>query len=309
MNLSWIDDFMALAATGNFSRAAEERHMTQPAFSRRIRALEEWLGADLFDRSSQPARVTEVGEWFRTVAQDLQSRVAGIPGQARAIAEASSTTLRFAATHALSFTFMPRWLHALEAHASMGQLQLMSDVQQKCETLLSQNQVHFMLAHGHPGVHGPLDEADFPSLVVGTDQLIPVSAPDNSGRPLHGLPSSGKATQMQWLGYSPESGLGRILKQLKGPALDRMHAHQVLTAHLASVLRTMALDQRGLAWLPKLLIEDDMATGRLVVAARDDWRIDLQIRLYRRRGDAGKAAEAFWKAASTASEPPDVAVL
>ena len=42
MNLSWIDDFMALAATGNFSRAADERHMTQPAFSRRIRALEEF---------------------------------------------------------------------------------------------------------------------------------------------------------------------------------------------------------------------------------------------------------------------------
>ena len=66
MNLSWVEDFMALAATGNFSRAAEERHMTQPAFSRRIRALEEWLGAELFDRSSQPARLTEVGEWFRT---------------------------------------------------------------------------------------------------------------------------------------------------------------------------------------------------------------------------------------------------
>ena len=300
MNLSWIDDFMALAATGNFSRAAEERHMTQPAFSRRIRALEEWLGADLFDRSSQPARVTEVGKWFRTVAQDLQSRVAGIPGEAHAIAEASSTTLRFAATHALSFTFMPRWLHALEAHTSMGRLQLMSDVQQKCETLLSQNHVHFMLAHGHPGVRGPLDEADFPCIVVGTDQLIPVSAPAEDRQPLHSLRLGTRGTPVQWLGYSLESGLGRILKELKGPALDRMHVHQVLTAHLASVLRTMALDRRGLAWLPRFLIEDDIASGRLVVAGTDDWRIDLQIRLYRQCGESGKAAEAFWKAASSA---------
>lgn len=301
MNLSWIDDFMALAATGNFSRAADERHMTQPAFSRRIRALEEWLGADLFDRSSQPARVTEVGEWFRTVAQDLQSRVAGIPGEARAIAEASSTTLRFAATHALSFTFMPRWLHALEAQASMGQLQLMSDVQQKCETLLAQNQVHFMLAHGHPGVRGPLDEADFPSIVVGEDQLIPVSSPNEGGQPLHALPEGSKGAPLPWLGYSPESGLGRILKELKGPALDRLHVHQALTAHLASVLRTMALDRRGLAWLPKLLVEDDLTSGRLVVAAPDDWRIDLQVRLYRQRGESGKAAENFWKVASAAA--------
>jgi len=300
MNLSWIEDFMALAATGNFSRAAEERHMTQPAFSRRIRALEEWLGADLFDRSSQPARVTEVGEWFRTVAQDLQSRVAGIPGEARAIAEASSTTLRFAATHALSFTFMPRWLHALEAQASTGQLQLMSDVQQKCEALLSQNQVHFMLTHGHPQVRGPLDEAGFPCVVVGMDRLVPVSAPDGLGKPLHALPTGGKGNQVQWLGYSSESGIGRILRELKGPALDRLHVHQVLKAHLASVLRTMALDQRGMAWLPRLLVDDDLSAGRLVLAAPEDWCIDLEIRLYRQRGESGKAAEAFWQAAAEA---------
>lgn len=302
MNLSWVDDFMALAATGNFSRAAEERHMTQPAFSRRIRALEEWLGADLFDRSSQPARVTEVGEWFRTVAQELQARVAGIPGEARAVAEASSTTLRFAATHALSFTFMPRWLHALEAHAAMGQLQLLSDTQEKCESLLARNQVHFMLAHAHPGVRGPLDEAAFASLLVGVDQLIPVSAPDANGRPLHGLAAGRQSATAQWLGYSAESGLGRILRELKGPALDRLHVQHVLTAHLASVLRTMALDQRGLAWLPRLLVGDDLAGGRLVLAAPDEWRIDLEIRLYRRRGEAGPAAEAFWKAATAAAQ-------
>lgn len=298
MNLSWIDDFMALAATGNFSRAADERHMTQPAFSRRIRALEEWLGADLFDRSSQPARLTEVGEWFRTVAQDLQANVARIPGEARAIAEASSTTLRFAATHVLSFTFLPRWLHALEVHASMGPIQLVSDVQQRCETLLSQSQVHFMLAHGHPGVHGPLDEAEFPCLVIGSDQLVPVSAPDESGRPLHRLPAGGKGPAVPLLGYSAESGLGRILRELKGAALDRLHVQNVLTAHLASVLRTMALDGRGIAWLPQLLVGDDIASGKLVVAAPDEWHIDLQIRLYRNRAGIGKAAEAFWSAAS-----------
>ncbi|WP_141291090.1 LysR family transcriptional regulator, partial [Ideonella azotifigens] len=65
MNFLWLEDFLALSASGNFSRAAEERHMTQPAFSRRVRALEEWLGVVLFDRSTQPATLTETGEWFR----------------------------------------------------------------------------------------------------------------------------------------------------------------------------------------------------------------------------------------------------
>ena len=302
MNLSWLDDFAALAGSGNFSRAADERHMTQPAFSRRVRALEEWLGLDLFDRRSQPAQLTEVGHWFRQVAQDLQVQVARIPGEARAVAEASSTTLRFASTHALSFTFMPRWLRTLESHTAVGPIQLVSDVQQQCEALVLQSQAQFMLAHGHARVRGPLDEAGCPCLVVGSDRLIPVSAPDQSGHPVHRLPPDGKTSAVQLLSYSTESGLGRLLRELKGPALDRLHAPNVLTAHLASVLRTMALDGRGLAWLPQLLVGDDLEGGRLVVAAAEEWSIDLEIRLYRDRAALGKAAEAFWLAAGEAAD-------
>jgi DNA-binding transcriptional LysR family regulator len=297
MNLSWIDDFNALASTGNFSRAAEERHMTQPAFSRRIRALEEWLGIELFDRSSQPARLTEVGEWFRVAAQELQARVSAIPGEARAVAEANSSTLRFASTHALSFTFLPRWLRALEAHATMGPIQLVSDVQQKCEGLLAQSEVHFMLAHAHTGVRGVLDDASFPSLLIGKDQLVPVTAPDAKGAPLHRLAGGKTGAPIQLLGYSQVSGLGRILGTLKGPAIERLHHQYVLTAHLASVLRTMALDGRGLAWLPRLLVGDDLERGRLLIAAATEWHVDLDIRLYRYRANAGKAAEGFWAAA------------
>lgn len=70
-----------------------------------------------------------------------------------------------------------------------------------------------------------------------------------------------------------------------------------MTAHLASVLRAMVLDGQGLAWLPGLLIDDDIAAGRLVVAAPDEWIISLEIRLYRERAGLAPAAEALWRAA------------
>src|SRR6476620_9219891 len=120
MNLIWLEDFVALAVTGNFSRAADDRHSSQPAFSRRIRALEEWIGADLFDRSSQPAMLTEVGEWFAGIARELHARGARSPDDAKRIAEASSVTLSIASTHALSFTFLPLWLLGLESHTTLG---------------------------------------------------------------------------------------------------------------------------------------------------------------------------------------------
>jgi DNA-binding transcriptional LysR family regulator len=174
---------------------------------------------------------------------------------------------------------------------------LVSDVQHRCEALLLQSQVQFVLSYGHANVQGPLDELAYPSLVIGLDQLIPVSAPDGQGRAVHQLPAQGKTGAMHLLGYSAESGLSRILRELKGEALDRLPVQPVFTAHLASVLRTMALDGRGLAWLPQILVHDDLVSGRLLVAAPDDWHIDLEIRLHRDKRGLGAAAEAFWGAA------------
>ncbi|MCL5425335.1 MAG: LysR family transcriptional regulator, partial [Gammaproteobacteria bacterium] len=53
MELVWLEDFIALAEHGSFVRAAEARHITQPAFSRRIRSLEQWMGVSLFVRTPQ----------------------------------------------------------------------------------------------------------------------------------------------------------------------------------------------------------------------------------------------------------------
>lgn len=296
MNLSWLDDFLALAASGNFSRAAEERHMTQPAFSRRIRALEEWLGTELFDRSSQPARLTAAGEWFRDTAHELMARVARVPGEARAVAQAQSTTLRFAATHALSFTFLTGWLHGLEARTSMGPITLVSDVLARCEALLLESQVQFVMSHGHPRCSSELLAQGYPFVRVGSDMLIPVSTPDAAGRARYRLGQGTPASPLPMLSYSPESGIDRILREVRGAELERCHAQSVFKAHLASVLRTMALDDRGMAWLPRTLIAEDLAAGRLMAAAPDEWCIPMEIRLYRDKAPLGRAAEDFWTA-------------
>jgi DNA-binding transcriptional LysR family regulator len=126
-----------------------------------------------------------------------------------------------------------------------------------------------------------------------------VSAAGKQGKPLHQLAAAkGKAVPV--LLYTAESGLGRIVRAVAGRRLDALALRAAFTAHLASVLRTMALDGRGIAWLPQTLVEDDVAAGRLVAAGGGDWTIPLEIRLYRHRGPAGTAAEAFWSGAAGA---------
>ncbi len=64
LEFKWLDDFISLKDLGNFSAAATARHVTQSAFSRRIQALELWVGVPLFDRTSYPIKLTEDGKKF-----------------------------------------------------------------------------------------------------------------------------------------------------------------------------------------------------------------------------------------------------
>jgi DNA-binding transcriptional LysR family regulator len=212
------------------------------------------------------------------------------------VAQAHSSTLRFAATHALSFTFMPAWLRGLEARTAVGPVTLVSDVLARCEAMLMQGQVQFLLCHAHPATPSELQSQGYPFVCVGADVLVPVSAPDAAGQPRHPWAQATPDAPLPELSYSDESGIGRILRHVHGASLERPLAQSVFTAHLASVLRTMALDGRGVAWLPRTLIADDLACGRLVCATPGAEQIEMEIRLYRDRAPLGQAAEDFWLA-------------
>ena len=52
MDMHWLDDVLVLLEEGNMTRAAARRNITQPAFSRRIRGFEDWLGVTVLQRGT-----------------------------------------------------------------------------------------------------------------------------------------------------------------------------------------------------------------------------------------------------------------
>lgn len=299
LDLEWLEDFLALAESGNFSRAAQARAIAQPAFSRHIRALEEWVGVDLFDRSAHPASLTAAGKRLRPLLQETLSGLEAARIKARAAHDLAAASLSFAATHVLSLTFFPRWLGGIEAQLRLGPIQTMSDNSQACEDLMLQRRVQFVLCHGHAGVPGRLDDGHYPVLRLSEDVLMPVAAPGPEGAPLHAIGREGAPSV---LAYSEASGLGRIMRACLGEAHGAAAGKEpmppmsvVFTAHHAVLLRTMAIEGRGLAWLPLSLVAEDLRTGALVDAAGGHWRIPVEIRLYRQPAEMASAAEALWR--------------
>ncbi|MEB0041319.1 MULTISPECIES: LysR family transcriptional regulator [unclassified Pseudomonas] len=286
MELVWLEDFNALADSGNFSRAAELRHVTQPAFSRRIRALETWVGVDLFERTTQGAALTEAGKHMLTSAQEMTRRLYQMRLDAREVAGKQVRTLHFAATHSLSFTFFPGWIRGIERGAPIEALRLLSDSMMVCEQMLLHGEVQFLLCHQHPDVPPRFAADQFHSKAVGGDVLTPLRAAD--------FLAEGDSAPLQHLAYTAESGLGRIVgARLQGehspPALNT-----VFSSHLAAVLLSMALEGKGIAWLPRSLAEQEVSSGKLVRALDERWDIPVEIRLFRPNAALSDFAEDFW---------------
>jgi DNA-binding transcriptional LysR family regulator len=159
--------------------------------------------------------------------------------------------------------------------------------------------VQFLLCHTHSQAPGRLDSPAYRSLKVGTDTLVPVCAPDRAGRPRHVLSLRARKT-VPLLAYSAESGLGRLVRALLGASLPQARVEPVFTAHLAAVLKSMALDGRGVAWLPYSMVDAELRDKRLAEAGDAAWRLQADIRLFRPDQALAPAAEAFWRAVEAA---------
>lgn len=293
MELSWLEDFKALIECMNFSRAAETRNVTQPAFSRRVRALEDWVGTPLFSRASHRLELTAAGSKFQYIADEVLRRLQ--QGRQEALdASSAASSLRFIATHALSLNFFPSWLLKFEPSFGSVNTRLMADSMRGCERRMLQGEAHFLLCHSHPSAPHRFNSHDYISVHLGDDVLVPVSAPDSDGAPLHKLPGNPESPTA-YLSFSEESGMGQIIAASRAQsATPEACLNTVFSSHLSSVLRMFAIEGRGMTWSPLSLVGDDLRNGRLTRSGDERWNIPMEIRLFRPRSRQDTMAERFW---------------
>lgn len=303
LELGWLKDFIAVIDAGGFSRAAESRHVSQPALSRRIRALEEWLGTPLFERNTHSVQVTPAGRSFRPFAEDMLRRVEAGRERVLETAQATSESVQFSSTHVLSQRFFPNWIRKIQSREPGITIQLFAANMSICERLLIDGEVHFLLAYDHPATPTRLQASRFHSIVLGREQLVPVSVPREPGSatPRFELPGSQKEP-LPYLTYHSGSGVGRILDNFLRTREKSSSLAPAFTGP-ATLLAEMALDGAGLAWLPTVLIHQDLDAGRLVHAGSAAWEVAVEIRLFRPRSRLKKSAERFWTQAKSASLP------
>src|SRR3954453_23056231 len=164
MELRWLEDFLTLAEQRTFARAAAVRRITQPAFSRRIRALEEWLGTELFLRSAQGAVLTPAGKFLRAPAEELTRNLYQLRQATLEVADREASTLSIAATHALSFVFFPSWIRNHALFGTLGPVNLISDTLGACDEIMRRGRCRFFMCSSIGTAASPSEPYQFTSV-------------------------------------------------------------------------------------------------------------------------------------------------
>jgi len=291
MEIKWLEDFVSLAETHSFSRSAELRHVTQPAFSRRIQSLEAWVGTELIDRSSYPTRLTEAGKVFYEQALAMLAQVSETRALMRGQRSSNGLVLDFAVPHTLSLTFFPEWLKALERKLGTLPCRLRALNVHDAVLMLVEGGCDLVMVYHHARQAIQLDPAHYDMLVLGVERLSPYCAPDADGKPLFRLPGS-ERKPVPFLSYTANAFLGRMVDLLLADTAEAFKLDKCYETDMAEALKVMALAGHGIAFLPESAVREDVAQGRLVRAEAPRQRplsIEMEIRLYRAKPGEGGA--------------------
>lgn len=291
MRLEWLEDILAVADTGSFTEAADRRHLTPSAFSRRIQQIEEHLGVELFDRTRKPIQLKPTTDENKDEIAKLVGNLRQLATDLQRSSRLSGNRLVIASQHALTAAFTPRLLQVVQSRHSELYVRLRSANLDDCFSLLLARHADLAILYQVPDQK--LDQsADFlQTRTIGKDKLVPVfSAADKALLNEHF--ASG---QLPIIAYPNDVFLGQVMDRTILPRV-RSLADAVPRVETALTLAALefAVSAIGVAWVPLSLARKELASGSLHDLSATLPSCDLTITAARLNDETTKSEDLMW---------------
>lgn len=292
MDLGQLEVFLMVAREGKFSRAAEKLHRTQSAVSQSIHKLEEDIGEPLFDRSSRDGLLTDAGRVLKEYAERLLNLRDDASGALAELRELQRGKLAIAANEFTALYLLPVLAEFRRLHPMikiMVQRSLGSHIP---DDLLRHTSELGVLTYDP-------DEPQLHSIIVYLDELIFVVPPT------HPLATESQVSIRQ---LGAESFVAHIVSSPYREKVIQAFRRHKTPLHMDIELPTLQAIKRfvamgnGVALLPEISVEDELARGELVRIPVRELRLHRKLRLvYRKSASISHAAQAFLKLAEAVS--------
>lgn len=292
MDLNWLEDVLALLEEGNLTRAAERRNITQPAFSRRIRSFEDWLGADILERR---ANRIEISEALSSSEGEIRALVARLREMRSEIAnhESTRTTVAIAVQHAPVISTFPDM--ALRAKATFPgfSFRLRAGNLHDCVTTFLRGDASMLLCYEAEGSR-PLEfGASVRRGYWGSDYLVPVIG----GALRYSVRDNGAVREdLPAVVYPEDSYFGEVLRRGERRfGTSSFSANPVCVTAFSNGIRELVLRGLGVGWVPFSMVHREVASGELISLVNHLGKEPLKVAVFADgKSDAAVSLLEFW---------------
>ena len=280
MDISALQAFIAVAESGSFSRAAERIFLTQPAVSKRIAALEQDIGARLFDRVGRKIHLTPAGEALLLRARAVLSELEDIKRDITNLSGTIAGELSVATSHHIGLHRLPGPLKRFHETYTQVRLNLHFMDSEKACNAVAKGELELAVVTLPPSADPPLRVEK-----IWDDPLdIVVSR----GHPLAQAKRVQAAMLLDYPAILP--GLGTYTREIIlnsfGPLRDRIQVD--MATNYLEVLKMLAAIGLGWSALPRTMIDEGL---KVVQIEKMEIRRELGIVTHEKRtlSNAGQA--------------------
>ncbi len=294
MEILWIEDFIELARTRNFSNAAAARNITQPAFSRRIRALENWVGVELIDRSSYPVGLTKGGETFLETGRELTRETYRLRDECRQQQAVGSDCINISALHSIALHTLPDILTRSGLGDQKNAVRMNATNFHDCIESIVLGRCDIAFSYSHRDGPPILSSGQFLSKKIESDPFRLFGATTKAGEGIVEAFANTEQATISLVAYSSDCFLGKMQTLALAALPKRIKLRTVYENSVSEANKKMIVAGNGVGWLPESSVKDETAQGLVKAVDLDAQPMILDILAFRNAGTSSVLVETFW---------------
>lgn len=271
-----IDTFLAVCRHMNFTKAANELNITQPAVSHHIHYLEEIYGAKLFEYSGKKVSLTEAGRVLLSAAITMKDDELHLKELVRQHS-GKGRRLVFGATMTIGEYLMPKALmRFLKAYPQAAVRMVVEDTKELLKKL-DEGEIEFAL------VEGFFQKKEYDSLVFDTERLVGVCAPDYLFR--REVREIGDLLKERLFVREPGSGTRYVLERyLEGKNLLVDDFPNLMEVGNIGAIKQMVAEGKGITFLYEAAVREELKAGALMEIKLADFKLTHDFTFIWRKG-------------------------
>ncbi|MFZ3579117.1 LysR family transcriptional regulator [Virgibacillus sp. DJP39] len=249
--------FVTVVEKKNFTHAAEELHMTQPAVSQYIRGLENIIGTRLLERSNKYVRVNQVGEIVYHHAKEILGLYTKMQTLVDDVTNVANGPISIGASYTFGEYVLPHIIAKLQQSYPDIQPTVTIDNTKEIVSLVDAHQLDVGIVEGY------LTDIKLRVEEFSEDQMVVVVSPDNAFSKKNGVIEISDLEKETWIVREEGSGTREATEKMFNQL--NIHPAKLMSFGSNQVIKESVEAGLGISLLSKWVVQKQLRNGDLIM--------------------------------------------